>query len=620
MLEFERIISIKTYGGTKNMKERSKKIKQMRVLPVFLLAVIIILQLLNITNTIVNKKKGYHSDEIYSYGLSNSFYQPFIHSNSVYGEEYLKVNEWFSGEVLREYVTVQPDERFRYDSVWYNQTQDRHPPLYYAVLHTICSFFPNTYSPVFGYIINYVCFIVMQIFLYKLAVNMLKSKYLALLLCCLWGFSAGAVDLTIFIRMYCMLAMMTVIFMYLHSEMYRISRQPGQKPSIKMYIALITVTALGALTQHMFLIVAFLTAVFFCIYYLVKKQFKIFLKYGFSMLGGAVLSVLIFPSTIPHLLSESSNVESLSFLQQLFLTYRYSLRDIAISVIGGNIVFLCMTVPVFLLIAAAFLIPILYLLRDKPEVKKILSKLKSLPKKFKIRKLKKALKNLWCDIKKIHPLFYLFLICITVIFATTAYSINFIAKGYVNRYLFIVYPLAELILVYLICFLFRKLKCRRTVVTIIFLAIIIYNISGNTVTFLFDDTRTMDSIDELTAGNECIFVEKTKAETWLVETLPGSVYNADKVFMTYVSEDESITEELASLKTNKKVYLFINESAKTDVDGTDYFLCYDNQKDVRKIPADDYYDIFRNLPYSTMLEYVGKYTIFARTYTIYELA
>ena len=192
--------------------------------------------------------------------------------------------------------------------------------------------------------------------------------------------------------------------------------------------------------------------------------------------------------------------------------------------------------------------------------------------------------------------------------------------GYINRYLFIVYPLAELILVYLICFLFRKLKCRRTVVTIIFLAIIIYNISGNTVTFLFDDTRTMDSIDELTAGNECIFVEKTKAETWLVETLPGSVYNADKVFMTYVSEDESITEELASLKTNKKVYLFINESAKTDVDGTDYFLCYDNQKDVRKIPADDYYDIFRNLPYSTMLEYVGKYTIFARTYTIYELA
>ena len=72
-----------------------------------------------------------------------------------------------------------------------------------------------------------------------------------------------------------MLAMMTVIFMYLHSEMYRISRQSEQKPPLKMYIALIVVTALGALTQYMFLIVAFFTAVFFCVYYLVKRQFKI---------------------------------------------------------------------------------------------------------------------------------------------------------------------------------------------------------------------------------------------------------------------------------------------------------------------------------------------------------
>ena len=183
------------------MRERLDKIRQIKFLPVLILAVIIILQIANITNVIVNKKKGYHSDEIYSYGLSNSFYQPFISSDYFSQTEYKNVDEWISGQMLRDYVTVQPGETFRYDSVWYNQANDRHPPLYYAVLHTICSFFPNTYSPVFGYIINYICFIVMQVFLYKLALNMLKSKYLALLLCCFWGFSTGATDLTIFIRM-----------------------------------------------------------------------------------------------------------------------------------------------------------------------------------------------------------------------------------------------------------------------------------------------------------------------------------------------------------------------------------------------------------------------------------
>lgn len=602
------------------MWERLDKIRQIKFLPVLILAVIIVLQIANITNVIVNKKKGYHSDEIYSYGLSNSFYQPFISSDYFSQTEYKNVDEWISGQMLRDYVTVQPGETFRYDSVWYNQANDRHPPLYYAVLHTICSFFPNTYSPVFGYIINYICFIVMQIFLYKLALNMLKSKYLALLLCCFWGFSTGATDLTIFIRMYCMLAMMTVIFMYLHSEMYRISRQSGQKPPLKMYIALMVITTLGALTQYMFLIVAFFTAVFFCVYYLVKRQFKIFLKYGFSILGGTVLSVLIFPYTIPHLLWESSNQSVTSFSHQLYLAYKYFLRDIAVTITNGDIVFLSMTVPVFILIAVVFSLPILYLFRDKPGVKKFLFLLKTLPQKIKGLKLKTILTCLWNDIKKIHPLFYLFLICILAISIITAYDIDFYI-GYANRYLFIVYPLAAVLLVCLLCFIFTRLKFKKTVVTIILSAVIFNAISGRSLTFLFDKTRTLDNVDELTSGNECIFVVGEKADTWLVDTLPGSVYNADNVIMTYVTVDEDILERIASLETNKKVYLFIDEYNRTDIDGTDCFLYYNEKSNhVEKISADDYYDIFRNLPYSTMFKYIGKYSIFTSTYTIYELA
>lgn len=261
-----------------------EKRKEYRRLPIILLAVIILVQIIHIGYRFVSEKTSYHCDELYSYGLSNSFYQPFLEGSDVYSGDFQNVNEWFSGKEYREYLTVQKGEQFRYDSVWYNQSKDRHPPLFYAVLHTVCSFFPDTFSFWYGMIPNLIYFAVMQFFLYKLSRNILKSKYLSLLLCLFWGFTPAAVNNTLFIRMYCMLAMWTVILMYLHSKLY----QKQEPPRGREFIPLVIVTALGALTQYLFLFVAFVTAVCFCIRYLLKKQRKAFLLYGCSMLGGRV--------------------------------------------------------------------------------------------------------------------------------------------------------------------------------------------------------------------------------------------------------------------------------------------------------------------------------------------
>ena len=142
-----------------------KKLENIKFLPAVLLAVIILLQSVNICRIFVNDKKSFYCDEVFSFGLANSFYRPFIESDSVRSQELHYVDEWFSGEVYRNYITVQDSQRFRYDSVWYNQSQDRHPPLFYAVLHTVCSFFPNTFSKWFGFIPNLIYFAVTQIFL-----------------------------------------------------------------------------------------------------------------------------------------------------------------------------------------------------------------------------------------------------------------------------------------------------------------------------------------------------------------------------------------------------------------------------------------------------------------------
>ena len=46
--------------------------------------------------------------------------------------------------------------RFDYASVYYNQTQDVHPPLFYFLLHTVCSLFPGSFTKWTGLGMNFV--------------------------------------------------------------------------------------------------------------------------------------------------------------------------------------------------------------------------------------------------------------------------------------------------------------------------------------------------------------------------------------------------------------------------------------------------------------------------------
>ena len=46
-----------------------------------LLVIIIMLQILNVTISFELMKEGFHSDEMWSYGFANSFYEPLIYEN-----------------------------------------------------------------------------------------------------------------------------------------------------------------------------------------------------------------------------------------------------------------------------------------------------------------------------------------------------------------------------------------------------------------------------------------------------------------------------------------------------------------------------------------------------------
>ena len=160
-----------------------------------LLAVIIILQILNVTYYFAFKKEGFHSDEMWSYGFANSFFEPYMYSN-VDGSPAMGV--WRDGTDFEEYISIQPGERFRFDSVWYNEVPDMHPPLYPAILHLICSFFPNVFSKYFAYLINIIAMAVGQVYLYRTASRLCKSDFLGVITCVFWGFSMVCVNLNLY--------------------------------------------------------------------------------------------------------------------------------------------------------------------------------------------------------------------------------------------------------------------------------------------------------------------------------------------------------------------------------------------------------------------------------------
>ena len=169
------------------------------------LTLIIILGICRFSYGFFIQKESFHSDEAWSFGLANSYYEPYIQYNDD-TTDFKNMDKWISGDVFRHYLTVQKGERFSFGSVYYNQSKDLHPPLYFWILHAICSFFPDMYIFSIGFFINIVLYIILSIYMYKLLILMTKSNAVSLIGTTFATFSLAMLCMTMFVRMYLMVA------------------------------------------------------------------------------------------------------------------------------------------------------------------------------------------------------------------------------------------------------------------------------------------------------------------------------------------------------------------------------------------------------------------------------
>ena len=251
----------------------------------------IFLFLLQMTLALIccNLKSGFHVDEMWSFGLSNSFYFPHVFWNGYMDQS------WIDPNFIHSYLTVDPAHKFRFDSVYFNLSNDAHPPLYFFILHAISSLFPGVFSKWFGLVPNLIFYALTLILIFSLSKILFKDDIAALGPVALWGFSPIALNLVTLIRMYLLLIVFALIYL---NVIYRIYSESCSACNL---FALFVITFLGFITHFYFYIFVFVSSLVFGMYFLVKRGLCFALKFGMVTVCSVALSFVYFPSAISNM-------------------------------------------------------------------------------------------------------------------------------------------------------------------------------------------------------------------------------------------------------------------------------------------------------------------------------
>lgn len=308
-----------------------------------------------------SKKEGYHVDEMYSYGLANSEYLPFLHfseggysvkdwmleygageslgdlfhnlakdykilkecgfrlKESVIYKDYLtaqansadtRTTAWVTGQYYSDYLAVSKSNTFNYASVYYNQRGDVHPPLYYILLHMVCSLFQGVYSKWFALCINFAALLLTVWVLYRMTDRFLGGGPPAIAAVLAYALSCGIMTTAMYLRMYALLTLMVVICSYVHLKL----EADGFRMTRRSRAVMMLSTVGGFLTHYYFVIYVIVTAVVMAGWMASRKKWRELFGYALTMAASAVIGLGVWPFAIRHVFGGSRGQQSLEIL------------------------------------------------------------------------------------------------------------------------------------------------------------------------------------------------------------------------------------------------------------------------------------------------------------------
>ena len=269
-----------------------------------ILSVIIILSLA-ISTFYMAAKQGFHEDELLTYNLANSSKQLNVDGG------------WNSPEDFNEYLAVSENDRFDYAQVYENQIINAsHPPFYYALVHTVCSLFPNVFSKWLAYSINVLAMVGILILLFKIGKKVTGNNLYALIASGAYALSIACITTTIYLRMYATLTFFVLAFLYMSLVMYE------KKNTVRLSdcLMLTLIVILGILTQYYFILFAGLIGLVFLVFKIKERNIKDLIKYIIAAVIGAVIALCIYPYIISNVLGGNRGLGSLDISNLEFVT------------------------------------------------------------------------------------------------------------------------------------------------------------------------------------------------------------------------------------------------------------------------------------------------------------
>lgn len=423
-----------------------------------------------------------------------------------------------------------------------------HPPLYPAILHIICSFFPNTFSKYFAYLINVVAMVLGQIYLFRTASRLCKSDFLAVLICILWGFSVGFINMGVFLRAYSLITALSIMLLFYHTRLY-LSEGSFKSNVIKLGIIIF----IGALCHHYFLVLSFAIVACFCFYYLFKRQWKNMFIYAASMAGSVLLSIAAFPSTIDHLLTKGTADLRMTNSMPYIHGLRYAFSLIQEAFTGQRISAYATSwysyIVAAIVIIIALSIPLCFLFRNEEWFKKF---------------SKKALDGLKYFGKNFD--FMLLFIIITVFFvlSVVAISVNMnTMTESTDRYLFFIMPWTAIAAIIIGKYIFRLIKPLYKYYK--YLAAILCCVAIIASNFYCPLKYTCEFYTRGKGGMETTVNENSRyimlvESNWVLTVYPYKLMRCDSFIASMVVNFHNYIDEIKSITPDRDTYVILDTS------------------------------------------------------------
>lgn len=425
----------------------------------------------------IDKKQGYHEDEMFSYGSSNYKYDnvyrnygyaqgnmdilyrevigshdinklitflkdkpnnnyPEFSKNEVLFKE---VPTWKSNKDAHDYLTIGKGDVFNYRSVYINQAFDVHPPLFYFCMHLVSSIFYGKFTKYIGFTLNMIFFLGTLYFLDKICKRLGKSKISAPTIL-LYGLSIGAISTVSFHRMYMMLTFFSIWYFYLTVDLIK------NDYTIKKKWPWILCILGGFLTQYYFCIYIVLVFILNAIYLLFKKEYQKVGKYLLVHVIPAVIGIIFYPVSIYQIFFSYRGLGSEDNGRSLLTNLKYY-NNALLKMFSLEKIFTLVVCFLFMGMGYFF-------------------------GKNKTLRNKKLLLNLFIP-----------MILFIVVVAKIA---PFLGENYTSRYIMLLFPLFALLLVYLFN-IFYDNKYFTTISILIILGISLVGIKTSNPVYLYTD-------------------------------------------------------------------------------------------------------------------------------------